>query len=66
MSSNDWRRQLDLGSSVHLMGAGGMGMAGLAALLYARGLKVSGCDRNSEGTTVCSLTKSIVVLRAIR
>ncbi|OUX37344.1 MAG: hypothetical protein CBE26_03345 [Kiritimatiellaceae bacterium TMED266] len=44
MSSNEWRRQLDLGGSVHLMGAGGMGMAGLAALLYARGLKVSGCD----------------------
>lgn len=32
------------GDSVHLMGVGGMGMRGLAALLAAEGLRVSGCD----------------------
>ena len=32
------------GGHVHLMGIGGIGMAGLAWLLKERGLKVSGCD----------------------
>jgi len=31
-------------SRVHLMGVGGIGMAGLAHLLAARGLQVTGCD----------------------
>jgi len=31
-------------SRVHLMGVGGIGMAGVARLLAARGLQVSGCD----------------------
>lgn len=30
--------------AVHLLGVGGVGMAGLAACLHARGYKVSGCD----------------------
>jgi UDP-N-acetylmuramate--alanine ligase len=32
------------GSRVHLLGIGGVGMAGLAVLLRARGFAVSGCD----------------------
>ncbi|MFQ5745987.1 MAG: UDP-N-acetylmuramate--L-alanine ligase [Gemmatimonadota bacterium] len=32
------------GASVHLVGVGGMGMRGLAILLAAEGLRVSGCD----------------------
>ncbi|MCE9616323.1 MAG: UDP-N-acetylmuramate--L-alanine ligase [Lentisphaerae bacterium] len=37
------------GSHVHLLGIGGVGMAGLARLLQARGLRVSGCDIGSSG-----------------
>ncbi|MBN1269548.1 MAG: UDP-N-acetylmuramate--L-alanine ligase [Kiritimatiellae bacterium] len=32
------------GGHAHLLGAGGVGMAGLARLLAARGVRVSGCD----------------------
>lgn len=40
-----------LGKSVHLIGVGGVGMAGLAVLLKSRGFDVSGCDvRASERT----------------
>ena len=35
------------GSAVHLMGIGGVGMAGLAVLLKGRGLRVSGCDASA-------------------
>lgn len=34
------------GSAVHLMGLGGAGMRGLAALMAWEGYRVSGCDRN--------------------
>ncbi len=37
-------------SRVHLMGVGGIGMAGLARLLSARGLRVSGCDAGTPRT----------------
>ena len=51
----DWRNEIRRwiqtpGSSVHLMGIGGIGMAGVARLLAARGLKVSGCDGGSPRT----------------
>ena len=36
---------------IHLMGAGGVGMAGLAVLLKARGHDVSGCDLHSTPRT---------------
>lgn len=39
------------GATIHLMGIGGAGMAGLAALLRARGATVSGCDREASETT---------------
>lgn len=39
------------GSTVHLMGIGGAGMAGLALLLAARGARVSGCDQETNRTT---------------
>jgi UDP-N-acetylmuramate--alanine ligase len=38
------RACMSAAAPVHLLGAGGVGMAGLAALLHARGLPVSGCD----------------------
>ncbi len=38
------REALDRGGSVHCMGIGGVGVAGLARLLMARGFRVSGCD----------------------
>ena len=44
MKDRAWKEWLAAGRSVHLMGVGGMGMAGLAALLHARGVQVSGCD----------------------
>ena len=37
-------------SSVHLMGVGGIGMAGVARLLAAKGLKVTGCDGGAPRT----------------
>jgi len=41
--------------SVHMTGIGGIGMAGVALLLRARGLPVSGCDAAAEGSVVDSL-----------
>ena len=38
------------GSRVHLMGVGGIGMAGVARLLAARGLRVTGCDSGTPRT----------------
>jgi UDP-N-acetylmuramate--alanine ligase len=35
---------IERGGAVHLAGIGGIGMAGLALLLQARGLRVDGCD----------------------
>ena len=37
--------------SVHLIGIGGVGMAGLAVLLKARGHEVSGCDLHASSRT---------------
>jgi len=39
------------GGHVHLMGIGGIGMAGVAWLLKERGLKVTGCDLQSNRQT---------------
>jgi UDP-N-acetylmuramate--alanine ligase len=48
---DDIRRWLDAPESrVHLMGAGGIGMAGLARLLAAKGLRVTGCDGGAPRT----------------
>jgi UDP-N-acetylmuramate--alanine ligase len=38
------------GLHVHLMGVGGIGMAGVARLLMARGLRVTGCDSGNPRT----------------
>lgn len=45
--SNSIRKLIGAGGRVHLVGICGVGMAGLAYLLRARGLKVSGCDLSS-------------------
>ena len=48
---DDLRRWIGArGSRVHLMGAGGIGMAGVARLLAARGLRVDGCDAGAPRT----------------
>jgi UDP-N-acetylmuramate--alanine ligase len=39
------------GGTIHLMGIGGAGMAGLALLLEARGARVSGCDHAESDAT---------------
>lgn len=36
---------------VHLLGIGGVGVAGVAVMLRARGLRVSGCDGSRSGIT---------------
>lgn len=38
------------GARVHMMGVGGIGMAGLARLLAARGQRVTGCDAGTPRT----------------
>lgn len=38
------------GARVHLMGVGGIGMAGLARLLAAKGMTVTGCDSGTPRT----------------
>jgi len=48
-ADSGWREEIrqwisQASSRVHLMGVGGIGMAGLARLLAARGLQVTGCD----------------------
>ena len=44
------RRIRTPGSRVHLMGVGGIGMAGVARLLAAKGLAVTGCDGGAPRT----------------
>ena len=39
------------GGTIHLMGIGGAGMAGLALLLEARGARVTGCDHAESDAT---------------
>ena len=47
----DLRRRIRTpGSRVHLLGVGGIGMAGLARLLAAKGLAVTGCDGGAPRT----------------
>lgn len=45
MSEATLREIVAAGETVHLMGVGGVGMAGLGLLLRARGAVVTGCDR---------------------
>ena len=48
---NEIRRWIQSpGSSVHLMGVGGIGMAGVARLLAAKGQRVTGCDGGAPRT----------------
>ncbi len=54
-ASGNWREELRRwiqtpGARVHLMGVGGIGMAGVARLLAARGLQVTGCDGGAPRT----------------
>jgi UDP-N-acetylmuramate--alanine ligase len=50
------------GGHVHLMGIGGIGMAGVAWLLKERGLKVSGCDLKFNRQTEWLSIKGIPVV----
>ena len=48
---DDLRRRIGTpGGRVHLMGVGGIGMAGVARLLAAKGLAVTGCDGGAPRT----------------
>lgn len=56
-SGGNWRAEVRQwlgvsGARVHLMGIGGIGMAGLARLLAAKGLNVTGCDAGAPRTLV--------------
>ena len=46
---------------VHLLGIGGVGMAGVAVILHARGLRVSGCDRSQSDITDSLQTTGIPI-----
>ncbi len=53
--SGSWRAEVRKwiqtpGARVHLMGVGGIGMAGVARLLAARGMVVTGCDGGAPRT----------------
>ena len=53
--NGNWREELRRrlrtpGGRVHLMGVGGIGMAGVARLLAAKGLAVTGCDGGAPRT----------------
>ena len=41
---NTWKEKLCLNSHIHMIGIGGMGMAGLALLLKDQGMQITGCD----------------------
>jgi UDP-N-acetylmuramate--alanine ligase len=45
------QRCIEAGGHVHLIGIGGVGMAGLAYLLKQRGFRVSGCDQQENRLT---------------
>ena len=47
----DWLEQLQPEKHIHLIGVGGIGMAGLAILLHERGMRISGCDIVSNRQT---------------
>jgi len=53
--------QIEKGGHVHLMGAGGIGLAGVAFLLKARGLTVSGCDLLENRQTTWLHKKGVAV-----
>jgi UDP-N-acetylmuramate--alanine ligase len=57
----DWRDKLQPNQHIHLIGIGGMGMAGLAVLLHERGLQVSGCDATSNRQTAYLQARGIPV-----
>lgn len=48
--------------SIHLIGIGGVGMAGLAVLLKARGHEVSGCDLHASPRTAWLEAQGVRVL----
>ncbi len=49
------------GRTIHLMGVGGAGMAGLALLMQARGAIVTGCDRESSAVTTDLIARGVSV-----
>ena len=51
------------GGHVHLMGVGGIGMAGIAFLLHQRGFRVSGCDLQENRQTEWLQKKGVEVMR---
>lgn len=51
------------GGAVHLMGIGGVGMAGLAGLLHQRGFQVSGCDLESNRLTKRLIADGVSVVQ---
>ncbi len=53
-----------LGGPVHMVGVGGVGMAGLALLLKARGLRVSGCDASAAGPLCTMLREAGIAVQA--
>ncbi len=42
-------------ATAHFVGVAGVGMAGLASLLHAKGIRVSGCDADESAPTVAGL-----------
>ena len=54
-------RLIQRGGHVHLMGIGGIGMAGLAWLLKQRGFKVSGCDLQNNRQTAWLKTNGVLI-----
>lgn len=55
VAASEWRVEVrrwidEPGARVHLMGVGGIGMAGVARLLAARDLQVDGCDSGAPRT----------------
>lgn len=43
-----FRRLLEGGGPLHILGIGGMGMSGVALILHERGVPVSGCDQRDS------------------
>lgn len=53
--------ELTAGSQVHFVGVGGIGMSALAQLFAARGIRVSGSDREASPTTLLMEERGISV-----
>ncbi len=62
LSAQAIARLLSLPRRIHLLGIGGIGMAGLALLLQKRGHQVSGCDTQENRQTRWLREKGIEVL----